>query len=289
MLPSPGTSATQAEDPRVTVDPAGDAVVAWLRGDAVFVSAFDQAGPALLGLSIPASGVAGSPSTFRVSPRDTWSSVASTRWDFGDGITAEGAAASHSYREPGRYQVSVTSLDTLGNANSATGEIAVSPAPPPTATTGSPHSVTRTSAVISATVNQHGQPTQAHFEWGRAGGPRTSTPLAAIPTDDSDHRLPYTLKGLKAGTSYRYRIAATYCGGCAAGTSIGADGAFTTLPPPRVGATLTWDAKWYARYTRFTAMPVKGVPRAGRAELRCAGARCSIRCLPPGARRPSSC
>lgn len=49
--------------------------------------------------------------TFTASPTDADGTVRSIEWDFGDGTTATGPSPSHTYDEPGTYQVTVTATD----------------------------------------------------------------------------------------------------------------------------------------------------------------------------------
>jgi chitodextrinase len=46
--------------------------------------------------------------------------VGTTNWRFGDGGKANGAKASHVYRRPGRFTVTVTSEDGLGHTTTVT-------------------------------------------------------------------------------------------------------------------------------------------------------------------------
>lgn len=93
-------------------------------------SSLDAAGPALEGLSIPATGTAGDPVSFTVAPRDQLSTVAGTTWSFGDATTVAGASVTHTFAQPGAYSVSVTSTDAFGNSTTQTGKITI--AMPPT-------------------------------------------------------------------------------------------------------------------------------------------------------------
>lgn len=53
-------------------------------------------------------------------------------WDFGDGTTAEGVTASHSYAAGGSFTVSLTVIDDVGAESAAQADVTVSaPAPPP--------------------------------------------------------------------------------------------------------------------------------------------------------------
>jgi methionine-rich copper-binding protein CopC len=112
-------SATAA---RIVANSSGDGVVIWqsyvsVTDFVVTYSGLDGAGPRLAGLSAPGSGSVGQPLSFSVSPADTWSSVSSTTWNFGDGTGAGGNAVDHAYGAPGSYTVSVTSTDSVGNSS----------------------------------------------------------------------------------------------------------------------------------------------------------------------------
>jgi len=117
----------------VAVDPQGNAVVVWPQfrqftsnyTTPIQAAGYDAAGPQLRGLSMPDSGTVGSPLSFSVAPVDVWSSVASTRWNFGDGSGADGASVSHSYSAPSNFPVTVRSTDSLGNASTETRSVAV--------------------------------------------------------------------------------------------------------------------------------------------------------------------
>ncbi len=140
------------EEIGVAVDPEGNAVAVWERDDGsnyrVQAAGYDAAGPQLRSLSIPASGTAGVPLSFSVSPFDVWSTLGATSWSFGDGDVGA-AAASHTYAAPGTYQVTLTAADALGNSTSATGTVAIAPAP---ATDTTPPTPTPSGRAIAAGV-----------------------------------------------------------------------------------------------------------------------------------------
>ena len=121
-----------AGDPQIAVDGQGNVAAVWQRSNGantlIQAAGYDAAGPLLDGVSVPASGIAGVPVSFSVSPLDVWSPVASTGWRFGDGQGAAGARVSHTYSAPGAYAVTLTSADTLANSTSATASIAITPA-----------------------------------------------------------------------------------------------------------------------------------------------------------------
>jgi hypothetical protein len=117
----------------VAFDPQGNALAIWQRVDGtnwnLQGAGYDAAGPVLRSLSVPASGVAGRPLSFSVSPFDVWSSLGATSWTFGDGETAMGAATAHTYAHAGTFTVGLTSADALENSSNATRTIAIAPAP----------------------------------------------------------------------------------------------------------------------------------------------------------------
>jgi hypothetical protein len=128
---------------RLAYAPTGDGVAVWRRAldpneenvADIRGAGFDAAGPVLHDLSIPADAVAGTPAAFSVRPVDVWSAVGDVSWDFGDGASAAGTSASHTYGDAssGRHVV-VRAVDAAGNASSADGTVRVSPAgaaPPP--------------------------------------------------------------------------------------------------------------------------------------------------------------
>jgi PKD domain-containing protein len=125
-LTRPATMWGSLQAPGAAVDDQGDAVVLWTpAGGGVDAAVYDEAGPQLRSLRVPAKGEAGARLRFAVSPLDVWSSVASTRWSFGDGSQATGAAATHAYRRSGRYAITLTSTDSLGHATTMTRRIRI--------------------------------------------------------------------------------------------------------------------------------------------------------------------
>jgi hypothetical protein len=113
-----------ADAPEVAVDAQGNAFGLWIvrvpGESAVQAVGYDAAGPQLRALRIPAKGKRGARLSFSVSPLDVWSGVGTTNWRFGDGGKANGAKASHVYRRPGRFTVTVTSEDGLGHTTTVT-------------------------------------------------------------------------------------------------------------------------------------------------------------------------
>ena len=116
----------------ISSDEEGNTVVALYMTESpreAQVAAFDAAGPLLPGLAVPASGVAGTPLAFSVSPLDAWSPIGAASWQFGDGGSAVGDAVSHTYAAAGSFGIGLSVADSLGNLSTATGTTAITAAP----------------------------------------------------------------------------------------------------------------------------------------------------------------
>jgi len=125
----------------LAIDGQGNAVAAWAPPTApsdscsggscnvIRVAGFDAAGPQLRALDVPAAGVVDSSLAFAVAPVDVWSQVSATRWDFGDGASADGVRVSHRYAAAGVYEVTLTSTDSLGNATALKRTVVIASTP----------------------------------------------------------------------------------------------------------------------------------------------------------------
>ncbi len=82
----------------------------------------------------PKSGQAGD--TLAYSGSDSQSSLPITRydWDFGDGITAQGANVNHVYQNAGAYRITLTVTDEAGQQGSSALDVTITGAPLPTET-----------------------------------------------------------------------------------------------------------------------------------------------------------
>ena len=121
-----------AGGPDAAVDAAGNAVAAWIAGAQdsprwVQAAGLDAAGPVLGGFSAPATGMVGTAATFSAVARDVWSPIVAFAWTFGDGEAASGASVAHAYETEGRYTVSLTITDGVGNITTRSGDIDVKP------------------------------------------------------------------------------------------------------------------------------------------------------------------
>jgi lysophospholipase L1-like esterase len=99
---------------------------------------------------------------------------------------------------------------------------------PPTATTLAADQVEAHSATVHGSTNAHGEDTTYHFEYGPSPLYGTSTPDIAAGHGTAPVPAAAPLTGLQVGTTYHYRLVATN----RAGTTVGADHAFTTPAPP---------------------------------------------------------
>ncbi|HEY6887966.1 MAG TPA: PKD domain-containing protein [Solirubrobacter sp.] len=124
-------AAGDARLPQVAMDDQGNGLVVWVQRNVggIIARAYDSAGPDVRDLNIPYAATAGAVAAMTVSARDRWSALRDVVWDFGDGTTATGGAVEHTYRGPGRYHVTVTATDVLGNSTSGGEDVVVSPAP----------------------------------------------------------------------------------------------------------------------------------------------------------------
>jgi hypothetical protein len=138
-------SDVRANDTQIAVDAQGNAVSVWQLengSESIIQAAGYDAGPLIDGLEVPKTGTVGQPVSFSSSPLAVWSALGSTSWSFGDGTGASGASATHVYTAPGDYKVTLSSVDALGNASSASATIAISPALATSSATKTPPALT---------------------------------------------------------------------------------------------------------------------------------------------------
>jgi hypothetical protein len=113
----------------IGADRSGNLVVAWEGPGTHTVArlvALDGAGPGLDVPGLPARVYAGRSAALSVPPpTDAWSQVSQVSWSFGDGGSATGLAARHTWRKRGSYRVTVTATDAVGNATSTSGAVQV--------------------------------------------------------------------------------------------------------------------------------------------------------------------
>jgi hypothetical protein len=126
--------ATYAGTLAIALDQHGDAVVAYQLGAVpagIGTAVYDGAGPLLGTPTGPASVARGAAAAFSVAqPLDAFSSVASVKWSFGDGSSAvTGTHVSHKFGTAGKFTVTVTATDAVGNSSSTTLKVTVTGPP----------------------------------------------------------------------------------------------------------------------------------------------------------------
>ncbi|MCW3014224.1 MAG: fibronectin type protein [Solirubrobacterales bacterium] len=99
---------------------------------------------------------------------------------------------------------------------------------PPAATSGAATDLTPTTAKLAGTVNPNGLPTTVAFDYGTSTAYGSSTSIQDVGTGTAAVDVVAAVSGLKAGTSYHYRLSASNSGG----TDAGADRTFTTPAAP---------------------------------------------------------
>jgi subtilisin family serine protease/streptogramin lyase len=115
-------------------------------------------------------------------------------------------------------------------AETVYGEDATFPAPP-TAATGAATAVSDKGTTLNATVNPKGHATTYQFEYGTTTSYGSKTPASpkSVGSGGEDVAVSEPIEGLKASTTYHYRVIATN----AEGTAYGDDATFTTKADPR--------------------------------------------------------
>jgi len=158
------------------------------------------------------------------------------------------------------YHYRVAASSQYGTSYGSDQKVTLLPEPPgvlpPSVVTGPPSAITQTSATLNATVNPNGgAPTSCEFEFNSS---ETYVPCATMPGSQyGPVAVSASVYGLRAGTTFRYRILA----GSASGVSYGAIQEFSTLPSPALEAAVLQPVTALAPLT-----PIEDPP-AYRAEL----------------------
>jgi hypothetical protein len=181
-----------------------------------------------------------------------------------------GLAANTTYH----FRVSAANSSSTGSGGDQTFQ---TPPNHPSVVTGAASSVGVDDAILNATVNPAGgQVGACRFEYGTSSSYGSVTPCTASgQTGESPIAVSGALVGLKASTTYHFRIVASNAGG----TSYGDDETFTTAanpppPPRRIEASMTWRFGWTRRYTIVESLTAHAVPKGAYVELSCRGRGC---------------
>jgi hypothetical protein len=98
----------------------------------------------------------------------------------------------------------------------------------PTPVTGSTTSITPATAKLGGTVTPNGLATTWYFEYGTSTSYGSKTSVKSAGSGTKAVQVSAALSGLRAATTYHYRLLATNAGG----TNAGSDRAFSTAGPP---------------------------------------------------------
>ncbi len=101
------------------------------------------------------------------------------------------------------------------------------PAKGPVVYGGSASEAQPTTVTLGAIVNPENAETSYRLEYGTSTAYGASTPVTSLPASFEDQPVSVAVAGLLPRTTYHYRIVAS----SAAGTAVGPDGTFETLPP----------------------------------------------------------
>ncbi len=166
--------------PQVAFDEQGDALAAWVGEHGVEVAGYAATGPALNNVSIPSEGSVGQPLAFSVSPFDVWSVLGETSWSFGDGASASGTSVTHTYTAAGTYEVTLHSVDTLGNVTSTSGKVTIAPASTTAPSGSEPTSGSPTSESPTSEPPAISTVSQSASVWHERGKSRAGTTFALL-------------------------------------------------------------------------------------------------------------
>jgi hypothetical protein len=107
-------------------DGNGNVVDLWTAASGLRAAAFETAGPNLGSATVPKTGFVGQPISMSGSFVDLWSGLSGApSWEFGDGSTGSGASVSHTFNATGKYTITVSADNLLGNATSDSYQITI--------------------------------------------------------------------------------------------------------------------------------------------------------------------
>ncbi len=131
-------------------------------------------------------------------------------WHWDDTTSDTGETATHTFSEPGLYQVSLTVTDNLGFTSTVTHPVVVwsnSPPVAPDVSTSAAGAVDYQSATLNGLVNTQNQPALYSFAYGTSADSLSqSTPAGALGASGDLVQAGAALSGLAASTPYYYRL-----------------------------------------------------------------------------------
>lgn len=134
----------------------------------------------------PATGVGVLHVTATATVADADGSIAGTSIDFGDGLTAQGTSASHTYSAPGTYTVRATTTDNLGATAVASQAVTLNTNTPPSVTLSvTPNSgigpVIATASIVATDVDGTISNTMIDFGDGASSTSASATHAYSVP------------------------------------------------------------------------------------------------------------
>jgi PGF-CTERM protein len=129
----------------------------------------DETPPEAGANATPETVEAGAPVTFDASDSADDRAIESYYWDLGDGTTASGETANHTYGAADTYDATVTVTDGGGNADAANVTVEVRPARPPNVSASVPDNVTVGESFPVEASATDGSSDVVSYEWDFAG------------------------------------------------------------------------------------------------------------------------
>lgn len=153
--------------------------------------------------------------TYDGTPYSISSGISSYVWDWGDSTkdTDSDPTASHTFSDPGLYQVSMTATDSLGFTSTVTQPVVVwSDSPPvaPDVTTTPANVIDDQSATLGGSIDPQGQPLIYSFAYGTSpddlSQETASSDVGIEAGPDGPEPVSTLLSGLSPSTTYYYEL-----------------------------------------------------------------------------------
>ena len=138
------------------------------------------------------------------------------------------------------YHYRLIAQNASGTTTAADAQFTTAPSARPSVNTGGSSGVGEVSATVSGAVNGGGLATSYYFEYGPSAAYGSRTAVGQLGASSADSAVSATLRRLRPGTTYHYRLVATNSDG----TSNGGDQMFRTAP--RISTVFTGLSKSYS-------------------------------------------